>query len=204
VLAIVFVVGDQVARSYAQNTIASKIKSDGFPVKPTVRIKGFPFLTQVADHDVRTVDLSASNVPEGKLDISSITATASGVHLNSSFNSATIDAIHGTAVVTFSSVANALGVHGITIAPDPSAGPNMAKVSIGPLNAVGQISLTSPTKLEVQLHSLDGIPTSAIGLQPDYTITLPSLPLGIEISGVSLTAQGLSFPLSAHNTTLSQ
>jgi hypothetical protein len=204
VLAVIFVVGDQVARSYAQNTIATKIKSDGFPVKPTVSIKGFPFLTQVAEHDVRTVDLSASNVQEGKLEISSITATASGVHLNSSFNSATIDSINGKAVVSFSSVESALGVRGITIVPDPSAGSGMAKLSIGPLSAVGQVSLTSPTKLTVRLQNLGGIPTSAIGLQPDYTISLPSLPLGIQISGVSITAQGLSFPLSAHNTTLSQ
>jgi hypothetical protein len=204
VLAVIFVVGDQVARSYAQNMIASKIKSDGFPVKPAVSIKGFPFLTQVVAHDVRTVDLSASNVREGGLDIASINATASGVHLNSSFNGATIDTIDGTALVTFSSLASATGAHGVTITADPSAGPNMAKVSVGPLAAVARVSQAGPAKIAVQMQSLDGIPASAIGALPGYNISLPKLPVGLQVTGVSVTAQGVRIAVAAHNTTLSQ
>jgi hypothetical protein len=204
VLAVAFFVGDRVARSYAQNMIASKIKSDGFPVKPAVSIKGFPFLTQVAAHDVKTVDLSASDVREGGLDISTINATANGVHLNSSFNGATIDTINGTALVTFSSLASATGARGVTITADPSAGPDMAKVSVGSLDAVARVSQAGPAKIAVQMQSLDGIPVSAIGSLPAYNITLPKLPVGLRMTGVSVTAQGVRITVAAHDQTLSQ
>jgi cytoskeletal protein RodZ len=105
VLAVLFVIGDQVAKAYAQNTIASKIQSSsGMSSKPSVSIEGFPFLTQVAAHDVRVIDISANNVQAGKFDISSVKAKATGVHLNSSFSGATIDQINGTALITFASL----------------------------------------------------------------------------------------------------
>ena len=203
-LAVIFVVGDQVARSYAQNMLASKIQSDGFPVKPTVSIKGWPFLTQVAARDVRTIDISASDVQEGKLDISSINATASGVHLNSSFNGATIDSITGTGLITFSSVASAAGAQGVTISADPSAGPDIAKVSAGPLNTTAKVVQTGASRITVQVQSVEGIPASVIGGLPDYTIDVPNLPVGLQITGVSVTSQGVEIQISAHNTTLSQ
>lgn len=204
VLAVVFVVADQVARSYAQNTIASKIQSQGFPVKPSVSIKGFPFLTQVAQRDVRTIDLSASNVREGQLDIASINATASGVHINSSFNGATIDTITGTGLITFSSLASATGAQGVTITADPSAGPNVAKVTAGPLTTTAQVTRTGPAQISVRLQSVDGLPLSVIGALPDYTINVPHLPIGLQVTGVSVTGQGIIIDISGHNATLGQ
>ena len=73
--------------------------------KPSVSIEGWPFLTQVAAHDLKAIDISASNVTlRGKLAISSFTAKATGVHLNSSFNGATVDQINGRRSITFASL----------------------------------------------------------------------------------------------------
>jgi hypothetical protein len=204
ILGVLFVVGDQVAKAYAQNMIASKVQSDGFPVKPSVTIQGFPFLTQVAAHDIGTIDMSANNVQEGQLDISSIQATATGVHINSSFNGATIDHISGTALITFSSIVNAAGAQGVTISADPSAGPNAANVSAGPLTATAQVVRSGASKIGVRMESLSGIPASAIGSLPNYTINVPKLPAGLAIQGISVTNQGVSVNISAQNTTLSQ
>jgi hypothetical protein len=45
VLAVLFVVADQVAKAYAQNMIVGKIQSSaGLTAKPSVSIKGFPKL----------------------------------------------------------------------------------------------------------------------------------------------------------------
>lgn len=204
VLAVIFVVGDRVARSYAQDAIASKIHSDGFPVKPTVSIPGFPFLTQVLARDIRTINLSASNVPEGKLTISSINATASGVHINSSFNGGTISHISGTGLVTFSSVASAAPVGGLTITADPSAGPGAAKVSLGPLSAVAQVTRSGPSQLSVQLKDVPGIASSLEGGLSSFTIDVPHLPAGLQVTGVSVTNQGVLIDFAAQNTSLSQ
>lgn len=199
-LAVAFVIGDQVTRSYAQNMIAAKFQSEGLPVKPDVSIKGWPFLTQVAERDVGTIDISASNFREDQIDIASFNATASGVHINSSYNGATIDSITGTILVTYSSVASAAGISGATITPDPAAGPDVAKVSDGPLSTTAKVSQTGPYQLTFQLQAIQGLPISV----PSYTLNLPHFPSGIEVSGVAVTAQGLQIAVTAHDTTLSQ
>lgn len=205
VLAVGFVVADQVAKAYAQNMIADKFQSSsGLSTKPSVTIEGFPFLTQLAAHDIRTIDLNAGNVQTGRLDISSIKATASGVHLNSGFNGATIDQITGTAFISFASLESAAGVQGATITADPSAGPNAVSVGVGPLTTTAQIAQTGPNRITVKMDSLGGIASSIIGALPNYTIQVPKLPAGLQVNGVSVTSQGIDVDASAQHTTLSQ
>jgi hypothetical protein len=198
-----FVVIDQVARTYAQNQIASKVVSAGLPVKPSVSIKGWPFLTQVLGRDIHQVDLSAQNVREGALDISSINATALDVHISSGYHSATIDTINGNALVTFSSLIAATGASGVTLSADPSAGPHAAKISAGPLSGVASVSQSGPSSISVRAESLGGIPVSGLGQLPDYTLNVPHLPMGAAVTGVSVQSQGVSIRISARNTTLS-
>jgi hypothetical protein len=205
VLAVLFVIGDQIAKAYAQNMIAGKLESSsGLTTKPAVTIEGFPFLTQVAAHDIRTIDISASNVQAQKLDITSVKATATGVHLNSSFNGATIDRISGTALISFASLVNAAGAQGVTVTADPAGGPNAANVNLGLLSATAKITQTGPSQITVTVQSLDGISGSLLGQLPDYKINVPKLPAGLQVQGVSVTAQGIVIKVAAQHTTLSQ
>jgi hypothetical protein len=209
VIAVLLVVGDQVAKAYAQNEIASKIQtSAGMSSKPSVSIQGFPFLTQVAQHDLRVVDISASNVQAGKFTISSIKATATGVHLNSGFTSATVDQINGTALITFASLESALGVQGVaTITADPAAGPNAVQLSAGPIGSItGYVKATGPNVVQIQMGSLSGLASLLGGAVPvqSQTIQIPKLPAGLVVHSVSVTSQGIVGTASAQNTTLSQ
>ena len=205
VLVVLLVIADQVAKAYAQNAIATKLQSSsGLSAKPSVAIEGFPFLTQVAAHDIGAIDLSASDVQAGKLDISSVKAKATGVHLNSSFNNATIDQITGTALISFDALANATGAQGVTITADPAGGPNTVKVSVGPLTATAQITQTGSSQITVRMESLNGIAGSIFGSLPDYAIQVPKLPAGLQVRGVSVTDQGIIIDVSAQNTSLSQ
>ena len=79
--------------------------------KPSVSIEGWPFLTQIAAHDLKAVDISANNVTTGggKLPFS-FTAKATGVHLNSVVQRrATVDHINGQATITYQSLDSYLG-----------------------------------------------------------------------------------------------
>ena len=59
---VVLVIGDQAAKAYTENQMASQVQSSlGLSGKPHVTIQGFPFLTQLAARDFRTVDVNASN-----------------------------------------------------------------------------------------------------------------------------------------------
>lgn len=203
VVVVALAIFDQVARNYAQNKIADKIVANGLPVRPTVSIKGWPFLTQVLARDVGRIDVSARNVRESTLTISSINATAFGAHITSGYNGATIDTITGTALVTFPSLVAATGASGVTISADPSAGPNAAKISAGPLSGVASVRQSGSSSISVRTESLGGIPASALGSLGDYTLNVPHLPLGASVTGVSVQSQGISIRIAAHHTTLS-
>ncbi|HEX3516603.1 MAG TPA: DUF2993 domain-containing protein, partial [Trebonia sp.] len=73
-------IGDQVAKSVAQNTIAQKIQSSGLSAKPSVSIEGWPFLTQLAAKDIKVIDISGNNeTASGSKVAFNFTAKATGV-----------------------------------------------------------------------------------------------------------------------------
>jgi LmeA-like phospholipid-binding len=199
VLAIILVIADRAAAAYAENQLASQIKSQGFPVKPNVTIAGFPFLTQLAARDFNEVNISASNVSEGPLNVASINAALHGVHIDSSFHGATVDQINGSALITFAGLASAAGLgNGITLS---AAGPNEVKaaVNLGFLSgtALAQVTRSGTHQVNVRLISAGGIPLSALGSLQDFTITIPNLPAGMAVQSVSVTGQGLLIDIAA-------
>ena len=129
VIIVLLVVGDRAANAYTENQMASQIQSSlGLSGKPHVTIQGFPFLTQLAARDFRTVDVNASNetikassAGSGLLEIASLTATLHGMHIHG-LNSATIDQFNASALITFTALGNVGGIpQGITLSAD---GPN--------------------------------------------------------------------------------
>lgn len=213
VLIAALVAADFAAKAYAENTIASKIQSSGLSNKPSVTIKGFPFLTQVLAHNVHEIDINGNNesADNGKVTFD-FTAKATGVHLNSSFNGATIDQITGEAVFPFSSIGNlisdSLGVSGlVTVSADPAAGPNEIQASapvIGSLQA--KVVQTSPNVVTLELGSLSGLasllPISSAS--QNIPIDIPTLPAGLVVRSVGVTSQGIVGTASATDTTLTQ
>jgi hypothetical protein len=208
VVLIVLVIGDRVANAVAENSIANKIQSSGFPATPSVTIEGFPFLTQVIAHDIHRIDISASNVPAGPVNVNSIKATATGVHLNSSFNGATVDQINGTLFIAFSSLASAgnggTGA-GISLSAD---GPDQVKISagIGPLSdsEVAKVSLTGSSQVSVQVLNSGSPLSSVLSSFGSFSFTIPKLPAGLQVKSVAVTSQGLQVSAAAQHTTLSE
>lgn len=209
VLAGVFVAGDRIAVAYAQGVIASKIQAQGhLEQKPTVTIEGFPFLTQVAARDVRKVTISTRDVTEGRLVISGIDATATGVRLSASFNRVTIGQITGQAVITYPALDYAVGIPGgARITPDPSAGHNGVTVSVagGLASASGQVILVSATRAILKVEKLGGLAGLLGGTTTgSYVLVIPALPAGLKVTSLSLTARGVVLVAAAKHTVLSQ
>ena len=209
VIVLVLVVGDRVANAYTENQMASQFQSSlELSGKPHVTIQGFPFLTQLAARDLRTVDVTASNEtagPGGQLEIASLNATLHGLHING-LNSATIDQFNASALVTFTALGKVGGIpQGITLSAD---GPNQVKanISIGPLSetAVAQVTQSGPGQINVKIIDAGGIPTSVLGSLANFSFSIPKLPAGVSIHSVSVTQQGVLITANGHNTTLSQ
>ncbi len=210
VLLVAFGIGDHVARSYAQNRVAQQIQTSAdMSAKPSVSIEGWPFLTQIAAHDLKAVDIKADNVTanSGKLTFS-FTARATGVHLNSSFTGATVDHINGQAVLPFANVASVLGLPSgtVTLTADPADGPNALKADAGIAGSVtGTVTLASPTRIVIRLNSASGLASLLGGIAGQaYSITIPQLPAGLTVKSVTVTSQGIVATASASNTTLTE
>ncbi len=205
---VVLVVGDRAAKAYTEDQMASQMQTSlALSGKPHVSIQGFPFLTQLAARDFRTVDINATNEtagPGGQLQISSLTATLHGMHIHGT-SSATVDQFNASALVTFTALANAGGVpQGITLAP---AGPNKIKANfdLGPLSesATAQITKTGPGRINIKVIDAGGI-TSAILGNLDFNVNIPKLPAGVAIQSISVTQEGLRITVTGQNTTLGQ
>ncbi len=209
VIIVILVVGDRAANAYTENQMASQFQSSlELSGKPHVTIQGFPFLTQLAARDLRTVNVNASNEtagPGGQLEIASLTATLNGMHIHG-LNSVTIDQFNASALITFTALANAGGIpQGITLS---AGGQNQvnANVDLGPLSGtvVLQVTQAGASKINVKVINADGLPLDALGNLANFSITIPKLPAGVAIQSVSVTQQGVRIVITGHNTTLSQ
>jgi len=200
------------ARAFAQNKMASEIQQQGFPKKPDVSINGFQFLTQVISRDFKNIQVSSDNVTEGPLLIQSINATMTGVHVNSSFQSGTIDHLNGTMTVTFPALANAMtsqaGALGSLVSSGltlSDAGNNEVKASLDLLGglasgtAVWKVTRTGHNDIHVHLVSASGLGSAATSGISDITVPLPALPLGMTIQSISVTPHGLVATVTGHN-----
>jgi hypothetical protein len=213
VIVVILVVGDRAANAYTENQMASQIQSSlGLSGKPSVTIQGFPFLTQLAARDFRTVDINASNetitsssAGSGLLKVASLAATLHGMHIHG-LNSATIDQFNASALVTFTALGDVGGIpQGITLSAD---GPNQIKanISIGPLSdsAVAQVTQTGSNQINVKIVDAGGIPVDLLGNLANFSFSIPKLPAGVTIQSISVTQQGLRITAGGQNTTLSK
>ncbi len=117
VILILLVIGDRVALAVTENDMASQFQQNGLPVKPSVTIEGFPFLTQLAAKDFNKVDISASNVPVNLPTGGAYPSRASTRRSTACTSAATrrprapsVDHITATAFVSFGALAAAGGV----------------------------------------------------------------------------------------------
>lgn len=206
VIVLVLVAADRGALAITENAMASQFQSSvGLSGKPHVSIPGFPFLTQLAARDFKTVNVNATDETTGPLEIKTLTATAHGMHIHG-LNSAEIDQFTASVLITFTALGNAGGIpQGITLSAD---GPNkiQATVNIGPISdsATAQVTQSGPNKINIHIIDAGGIPTDVLGSLMDFTITIPKLPHGVAIRSISITQQGLMITASGSHITVSQ
>jgi hypothetical protein len=213
VIVVVLVGADFAARIVAQNVLATKIEQQGLSRKPAVTIGGFPFLTQLASRNFSQVTISATDLTEGPVTITKVNATAHGVRLNSfAFSSGTVSTLSGTALISFASLGNALSqqvgplgqvLHGAGLHLT-RAGPSEVKASINLVlrsaSATWRVTLLSGRRLNFRLVSTGGgLSGSLLSSIKDVTLKLPKLPLGLKITRVSVTSQGLTGQVSGHD-----
>ena len=201
-------------RAYAQAQIADQLRSAGFPVRPSVSIGGFPFLTQVAARDLHQITISATDVPAGPVSITRIDAVLINVRPNASFTGATVGRLRGQAFISFAALSQALvsqagglggaltGGGGLALAP---VGTDEIRASLNLIvataSATWRVSLDGDRSLRASLVSSSGLPASLLGPAANIAIPLTTLPLGLRLSGVTVGPTGITGRLDGSNLT---
>ncbi len=203
VLLVLLVVLDRVAVAYAENQAAQQMQSQGFPAKPDVTIKGFPFLTQVASRHFNDVHIPANNVKEGPVTLN-LVADATDVRLDPGYQSGTIGHVTGTGLIGFSSLASAAGVSGAPGLQISAAGPEKVKLSVLGFDATASIEQTGQDTFKVHVDSAGGLPVALLGSLQDFTIRIPSLPMNLKIQSVHVTSQGVVIHVTGSNIKFTQ
>lgn len=185
---------DRLAAAYAANQIASRIQEHGFPVKPSVTVEGFPFLTQVITRHFAGVEITAPNFPVGPV-TASIQVNATDISLKSGYHSGTIAHVTGTGLITFSSLSKLAGAQGAPGLKISRAGPNKvrltANLQIVTATAVARVKKTGRNKFSIRLISADGLPASLLGPIRHLVVHIPKLPQGLSVQAVDVTVQGV-------------
>lgn len=186
------IIADRVGALYAENTIASEVQKQGFGAKPKVKIEGFPFLTQVASRHFPRARMTAHNVKEGPLNITSINASVRDVRTDSSFQKGSIGSVDGTATVSFSDLAKAGGQDGVELSAD---GPDKvkAKVDLGIIDgtAIAQVTKVGRNQIRVHAVSVEGMSLDDLGDTLDFTVPVDELPLGMSFQTIKVTSHGV-------------
>lgn len=212
VLVGLLVAADFGAKAIAENEVATQIQKQGISQKPSVSIAGFPFLTQVISRDINRMQISWHDLQEGPVTFKSINAVLNGVHINSSFNGATVSHLTGTAVITFGALSNAvssqvgalgaLGGAGLTLT---DAGPDEIKASldlvITSASATWRVSRLSGNRISIQLVDSSGLPSQLLDSVRNITIPLSGIPLHLQVQSVSITPNGVVGTLTGQNVT---
>lgn len=170
VLAVLAVVADRVGRVVAEQQIGKKVQSSqDLDRRPTVDIKGFPFLTQVVANRYPTVHLTAQNLMVGSADrqvrLADLDARLHDVRTIDKFSGASVQTADGTAVLSYAELSRALGVN---------------------LGYAGGGRVQASKTVQALGQNITGTASAAVGVAGGDELTFSSVRVGLSQGGVAV------------------
>jgi hypothetical protein len=222
VLGALFVAADRLAVEFAEDEAADRIRSSqGLTGNPEVSIRGFPFLTQVANKQLDEVDVNLDGITAGaggqEIQISRMRAELRDVNLENNFSSATADRATGSAHISYEDLSQAMGP-GITVGyggPD-KAGKGQVKITgrfeLPLVDQTFERSVVSTVRVvdgdTIRLRAQE-IPGAEVpGLEElirktiDFDRKISGLPEGLELEKVVVTEDGVDISVTGSRVKL--
>jgi LmeA-like phospholipid-binding len=218
-----FVAADRVAVKLAEDEAASQAqRNQGMAARPTVSIKGFPFLTQVLAKKLDEVEVTADGVQAGvpgqSLRIDRFDADLKGVRLKDDFSSAVADTATGSSHITYADLTKA-APDGVTVGygGQGSDGQERVKITVSAtLPIVGTVKRSlvsaisvSGDSVRLRAVSISGL-GSVAGLEDlirqkiDFSRKLVGLPQGIRLNSIQTNADGITVSATGTQVALTQ
>lgn len=219
VLVALLVAGDRVSARLAEKAIAEQAQTSAdLRTRPTVRIHGFPFLTQALGGRYDRIEVDARDLENGGVQVSRLEATLRGVQvrlgdaLGGSVTSIPVEGLHATAVVTYADLAHRSGVVGLTIAPEGEGVRVTGRVTVlgqtvraSALSRVslrrGRIAVTAQS-VRVLGQTSPGVVNALAGAL-DLLVPVGRLPYDLELTGLAVAPEGVVLRAESGPTVLS-
>jgi hypothetical protein len=218
VIIVLLVVADRVAVVIVEARIGDAIQSQqNLSSRPSVKIAGFPFLTQVARRSFDKVTFNANTVTVSGANpvvIESVSATLRHVHTSSDFSAGTVQTATGSGVITYASLSKELGST-LSWGGTGSNGRGRLKASatvtvLGQSvtgSASAQLVLTGTNALGfsgVQVEGV-GVPQLAVSALESVfkkSLKISGLPVDLSVTDVSANPRGVALSLGGQDLRL--
>lgn len=224
-----FVAADRLAVHFAEGEVADRLKTqEGLTTTPSVDIKGFPFLTQVAGGELDDVQVGMDDYEAdtgtagGTIRIDGLKADMKGVAFSGDYSSATADTASGTASIAYDQLLKAaksqetdLGF-GVTakVAGLSDGGNGKIKVAIklsGTLDqtvsVLGTVTVVDGDTVRVRADSIPSfgnitLADADVRSLTDFEQKIEGLPGGIQLDKVEAGASGVEITVKGSNVKL--
>lgn len=205
------VVVDRVAAARAESRTAKAFQDGmGTEQRPSVRVSGFPVLTQLAEGSLRHVDITAHDIPASgttrPLPVTKLTVGVDGLKTSGSADEAHARSVEATAFLSYQDVSDALG-------PDVSQGDGPGRVNatvslplVGDVTVSAAVSAGTGNRIaftDVRVTQGELIPPAKALLDRALAEPLPlqNIPEGLHLRSVTTSASGISARFSGKSVT---
>lgn len=207
VLLVLLVAADRIGVVVASRVLASKLRtSAALDTDPSVRIRGFPFLTQALNGRYDRLDVETGALRRGGVRLSSLDVSLHGVRvplsqaLSGDVKAVPVEGLTASAVVTYADVARVGDLAGISVAPAGSQvmvtarltvlGQSVTATASSSVRLSGRTIVITAQKVTV-LGQTNPLLNAALAGRLDLRVPIGVLPYGLGLTGVDVTAAGL-------------
>ncbi|MFJ7116475.1 DUF2993 domain-containing protein [Streptomyces albogriseolus] len=202
---------DRIAAARAESRTAKAFQDGmGTADRPSVRVSGFPVLTQLARGSLDHVDLTAHDIPANgttrPLPVTKLTVDMDGLKTSGSADEAHARSVRATAHLSYADVSSALGV-------EVSQGDESGRINataglplVGDVTVSAAVSAASGNSIsftDVRAEQGELLPPlkSLIDKALDEPIPLQNVPEGLHLRSVTTTEDGIDARFTGRSVT---
>ncbi|RPF38561.1 DUF2993 domain-containing protein [Streptomyces sp. TLI_185] len=205
------VVVDRIAAARAESRTAKAFQDGmGTADRPSVHVRGFPVLNQLAAGSLDHVDLTAHDIPAGgttrPLPVTKLTVGMDGLKTSGSADEAHADSVTATAFLSYADVSRALGVQ---VSQGDEAGRVDATASlplVGDVTVSAAVSAAGGNRIaftDVRAEQGELLPPlkSLLDTALDEPIPLQNVPEGLRLRSVTTSEDGIDARFTGRSVT---
>ncbi len=221
VLLVLVAVGDRLAAAFAADAIARQLQSAAaLADPPEVSVGGVPFLTQAVRGRYDRLDVRAVRVPAGEVTFSELNATLSGVRvplrdiLADTVSAVPVDVVEGRGRLSYDALSRRSGDRALRVSPVGDrlrvegvvsvAGRRLSAAAVSTLTLDGSDLVVTAQSIDVGNEAADAVLTRALRGRLDLRVPLGRLPYGLQVTGLAVEPDGVTFRALARDVVLSR